>query len=98
MTRSPRIHPLLAISILLVGVLSVSLVTSVVRAGPHAGGSLLVHVMEGAYSGDINYCGVAPISSCDEVVSRIEDASSPFAWAVYAVFPESTEPERRSPR
>ena len=68
---------------------------SPVSAGPHAGGALLVHVMEGAYSGDIDYCGVDPITSCEEVVARIDDASSPFVWSIYAVFPETTEPELR---
>ena len=64
-------------------------------AGPHAGGTLLVHVMDGAYTGDVNYCGVAPLSACDEVDTRVDEPTVTNVWSVYAAFAETSEPELR---
>ncbi len=66
-----------------------------VSAGPNAGGTLIVHNPDLAYTSDTSdYCGALPLSSCANAVSEI-DGSGPDAikvWKVYAAFPSGSSP------
>ncbi|MCA9728092.1 MAG: right-handed parallel beta-helix repeat-containing protein [Candidatus Eisenbacteria bacterium] len=81
-------------AILALGLVILSLVPSVVRAGPNAGGTLLVHALEMVYSDGQSYCGPVP-AGCDGVDARVDDAVVPVVWLAVAVFGDENQPRLR---
>lgn len=64
------------------------------QAGPHAGGTLIVHSENLVYSvGDV-YCDTMPPSSCASVGTRV-DVSGPSVWVVYGAFLDAETPRLR---
>ena len=84
----------------LAALLAVAAVTSGAWAGPNAGGTLVVHALEGvAFTSDNQgYCQPPPnaggswLQSCDEVVATLPDAGTPTVWVVYSVFSDNNFP------
>lgn len=63
-------------------------------AGPHAGGTLLVHATNQPYSTGQNYCDTPTPESCESVETRV-DLSGPTVWVVYGAFLDAESPRLR---
>ena len=64
------------------------------RAGPHAGGTLIVHATNQEYSVGQSYCETEPPASCETVSTRV-DVSNPSVWVVYGAFLDAETPRLR---
>jgi hypothetical protein len=82
---------------LLFGICALGLVAAPAEAGPNAGGTLIVHNPQIAYTDDTpGYCGMNPLADCETAVTRIDGAGPHYdtsvVWKIYAAFPQASSP------